>query len=72
MLELWISKAMSDGIVLSQEILRQKWNCFADLAGILDVEMAELKYSAGVARSIKEVKWPKKLQMSRRSCFCKS
>jgi hypothetical protein len=34
MLELWVSKAMSDGIQLSGEILRQKWNCFADLARV--------------------------------------
>jgi hypothetical protein len=30
----WVSKAMNDGILLTGEVLRQKWNMFADLAGI--------------------------------------
>jgi len=34
MMYLWVSKAMGDGILLTGEILRQKWNKFADLAGI--------------------------------------
>jgi Tc5 transposase DNA-binding domain len=34
MLELWIAKAMSDNIQLSGEIIRQKWNRFADLMGV--------------------------------------
>ncbi|KAJ3984328.1 hypothetical protein F5890DRAFT_1592654, partial [Lentinula detonsa] len=38
MLELWVVKAMEDGIVLQGEVLRQKWAAFADLAGILEDE----------------------------------
>lgn len=34
MLELWVAKAMSDGIHLNGEIIRQKWKYFADLVGI--------------------------------------
>lgn len=34
MLELWVSKAMSDGLILTGDILRKKWEDFADLAGI--------------------------------------
>ena len=34
MMYLWVSKAMSDGILLTGEVLRQKWNAFADRAGI--------------------------------------
>ncbi len=34
MMYLWVSKAMGDGILLTGEVLRQKWNAFADLAGI--------------------------------------
>ena len=34
MLALWVSKALHDGIVLTGEVLRQKWGKFADLANI--------------------------------------
>jgi len=34
MMDLWVSKAMSHGILLTGEVLRQKWNNFADLVGI--------------------------------------
>ncbi|KAG5337171.1 hypothetical protein C0989_010403, partial [Termitomyces sp. Mn162] len=34
MLELWVHKAMSDGIELQSEILRKKWEHFADLVGV--------------------------------------
>jgi hypothetical protein len=34
MMYLWVSKAMGDGIPLTGEVLRQKWNSFADMAGI--------------------------------------
>jgi hypothetical protein len=34
MMFLWVSKAMGDGILLTGEVIRQKWNTFADLAGI--------------------------------------
>jgi hypothetical protein len=29
MMDLWVSKAMSDGILLTGEVLRQKWSTFA-------------------------------------------
>jgi hypothetical protein len=35
MMDLWVSKAMGDGILLTGEVLRQKWTKFADLVGIL-------------------------------------
>ena len=34
MMYLWVSKAMGDRILLTGEVLRQKWNQFADLVGI--------------------------------------
>jgi hypothetical protein len=34
MMDLWVSKAMGDGILLTGEVLRQKWIKFADLVGI--------------------------------------
>ena len=34
MLDLWISTAMAHGILLTGEILRQKWRVFADLSGV--------------------------------------
>lgn len=34
MLELWVGKAMHDGILLTGEIIRQKWTRFADIVGI--------------------------------------
>ena len=34
MLDLWVSKAMADGILLTGEVLHQKWRKFADLAGV--------------------------------------
>ena len=34
MMDLWVSKAMGDGILLTGEVLRQKWTKFADLVGI--------------------------------------
>ena len=34
MLELWVAKAMRDGIRVTGEVLRQKWHKFADLEGI--------------------------------------
>jgi hypothetical protein len=36
MMLLWVSQAMGDGILLTGEVLQQKWNSFADLAGILE------------------------------------
>ena len=34
MMELWVSKVMSDDIILTGEVLRQKWIRFADLVGV--------------------------------------
>ena len=34
MMDLWVSKAMGDRVLLTGDILRQKWNTFADLAGV--------------------------------------
>ncbi len=42
MMELWVSKAMSDGLLLMGEVLHQKWRSFADLAGIPEDERLSL------------------------------
>lgn len=42
MMYLWVSKAMGDGILLTGEVLRQKWTKFADLAGIPEDERLKL------------------------------
>lgn len=42
MLELWVTKAMSDNVHVSGEILRRKWNRFADLVGVPDDERLSL------------------------------
>jgi len=42
MMYLWVSKAMADRILLTGEVLRQKWNRFADLVGIPDDERLHL------------------------------
>ena len=42
MMYLWVSKAINDGILLTREALRQKWNVFADLAGIPEDERLTL------------------------------
>jgi Tc5 transposase DNA-binding domain len=34
MLELWVQKAMAQNVLLTGEVLRQKWTKFADLAGV--------------------------------------
>jgi hypothetical protein len=49
---LWVSKAMGDGILLTREVLCQKWNTFADMAGILEDEW--LKLSNGWLGRFKE------------------
>ncbi|KIK76973.1 hypothetical protein PAXRUDRAFT_168237 [Paxillus rubicundulus Ve08.2h10] len=36
MLDLWVSKAMADKLLLTGEVLRQKWKTFADLTGVPD------------------------------------
>jgi hypothetical protein len=42
MMDLWVSKAMNDGILLTGEVLRQKWGRFADLVGIPEDERLSL------------------------------
>jgi hypothetical protein len=42
MLDLWISKAMADNILLTGEVLCQKWRRFADLARVPDDERLSL------------------------------
>jgi Tc5 transposase DNA-binding domain len=34
MMDLWVSNAMTDNILLTGEVLRQKWTRFADLVGV--------------------------------------
>lgn len=45
MMYLWVSKAMGDGILVTGEVLHQKWNTFADLTGIPQED--QLKLSNG-------------------------
>jgi len=52
MMYLWVSKAMGDGILLTGEILRQKWNAFANLVGIPDDD--RLKLSNGWLKCFKD------------------
>lgn len=52
MMYLWVSKAMGDGIVLTGEVLRQKWNAFATLVGIPEDE--RLKLSNGWLECFKD------------------
>jgi hypothetical protein len=52
MLELWVTKAMSDNIHVSGEILRQKWKHFADLVGVPDDE--RLVLSEGWLNALKK------------------
>jgi Tc5 transposase DNA-binding domain len=52
MMELWVSKAMGDGILITGEVLRQKWNAFADLVGVHEED--RLKLSNGWLGSFKE------------------
>jgi hypothetical protein len=52
MMYLWVSKAMGDGILVTGEVLRQKWNAFADLVGIPQED--RLKLSNGWLTRFKE------------------
>jgi hypothetical protein len=42
MLELWVLKAMGDGILLTGKVLWQKWKMFADLACVPEDEWLSL------------------------------
>ena len=45
MLELWVSQAMTNGLLITGEAIRQKWRTFATLAGIPEDD--HLKLSEG-------------------------
>ena len=45
MIDLWVSKAMNDKLLLTGQALRQKWSTFADLVGIPEGD--KLKLSDG-------------------------
>ena len=42
MLDLWVTKAMANNLLITGEVLCQKWKTFADLAGIPDDERLSL------------------------------
>ena len=42
MLELWVSKALAEKVLLTGEVIRQKWTKFADLAGVPEDERLRL------------------------------
>jgi hypothetical protein len=51
MLDLWVSKAMRSGILVTGKVLRQKWTAFSDLVGIPKED--RLKLSEGWLRKFK-------------------
>jgi len=42
MLELWVSKAVAEKLLLTGEVIRQKWQKFADLVGVPEDERLSL------------------------------
>ena len=42
MLDLWVSKAMADGLLLTGEVLCQKWRTYADMVGVPTDEQLSL------------------------------
>jgi Tc5 transposase DNA-binding domain len=52
MMNLWVLKAMGDGILLTGKVLCQKWNAFAKLVGIPEDD--QLKLSNGWLKSFKD------------------
>lgn len=52
MMDLWVSKAMDDNLLLTGELLRQKWTAFSNLVGIRKDE--RLKLSDGWLTRFKE------------------
>ncbi|KIJ90741.1 hypothetical protein K443DRAFT_116166 [Laccaria amethystina LaAM-08-1] len=42
MMDLWVSKAMNDKLLLTGQVLRHKWNTFADLLGIPEDDRLKL------------------------------
>ena len=61
MLELWISKVMADKLILTGEVIHQKWKQFADIAGIPDDECLNLSKgwmtSFKTWNGLKNMKW---------------
>jgi hypothetical protein len=45
MLDLWVSQAMRCGIIVTGEVLRQKWAAFAELVGIPEEDRLKLSDS---------------------------
>jgi hypothetical protein len=43
MLEVWVSKAMAEGLILTGEVIRRKWKQFADIVGVPDDERLKLR-----------------------------
>ena len=66
MMDLWVLKAMNDKILLTGEVLRQKWNTFATLVGIPEDD--RLKLSEGWLTRFKERNGLKEVW---RSCIIK-
>ena len=52
MMDLWVSKAMGDGILLTGEVLHQRWNAFTKLVEIPKED--QLKLSNGWLESFKD------------------
>ena len=42
MMDLWVLKSLSNGVLLTGEVLRRKWSKFADMICILDDEQLHL------------------------------
>ena len=61
MLELWVSKVMADKLLLTGEVLRQKWKVFANLTGVPDDECLNLSEgwlsSFKTRNGLKDMKW---------------
>ena len=43
MMDLWVLKALGDGVLLTGEVLQQKWSKFADMVCIPDDERLHLR-----------------------------
>ena len=52
MMALWVTKALADKILLTGEVLRQKWETFAGMAGVPEED--RLKLSNGWLSRFKE------------------
>ncbi len=52
MIDLWVLKVMADKILLTGEVLQQKWNIFANLAGVPEDD--RLKLSNGWLAQFKD------------------